>query len=436
MKKIFIAFILFFTIVTSESNGQVSNWIKQNSPTLANLKQVVFVDSLYGWIAGDSGVVLNTTNGGANWLVQYRDTLIFFNDIYFLNRNLGWAVAWNYDFMNFGTHFFKTTNGGQYWSRYFHSDTMIFANCIYFWDANNGWIGLATANPVTIFETKNGGATWDSSRVELGFVSNFPVRAIKFKTANIGVAAGGFIDIAGIVWMTTNAGFNWNSYIVGAEPFFDIDFKNDTVFYVCGGDYEYGVSTAYSTNSGANWFYRTLEIFGMGIGMGFRNELEAWITSNFSQRLVYTTNGGEDWFDINSPDSSTLNGLNFANQFTGWAVGNNGTILKYYSTSTGISNNFGNVREFRLYPNYPNPFNSSTNIRFQLSYPSMVTIKIYDVLGREVRTLLNDMKHPGEHRVRFDSGDLNSGIYFYKIITTQLHTGTTTEHSGKMLLTK
>ena len=436
MKKIFIASLLIFVIFTSVSNGQVSTWIKQNSPVLANLKQVIFVDSLYGWICGDSGIVLNTTNGGNNWNIQYRDTTIYFNDIYFLNRNLGWAVAWNYDFMNFGTHFFKTTNGGQYWSRYFHPDTNIFANTIYFYNENRGWIGLATANPVTIFETTNGGATWDSSRVELGFVSNFPVRRISFADSLTGVAAGGFIDIAGIIWMTTNAGFNWNSYIVGAEPFFDVAYKNDTVFYVCGGDYEYGVSTSYSTNTGANWFYRTLEVFGMGMGMDFRTEQEAWITSGFSMRLVYTTSGGEQWTDIATPDSSQLYGLDFANQRTGWAVGDRGAIVKYLVSSTNISNNFENVNDFKILQNYPNPFNSATNIRFQLSYPSMVTIKIFDVLGREVRTLLNEMKPPGVHNIRFDAGDLQSGIYFYRVNITQPHDSKIIEKSGKMVITK
>lgn len=435
MNRLFNTVFVLFIIYISVSVGQ-SIWVKQDSPTQAHLKQVVFVDSLYGWIAGDSGIILHTTNGGDNWIVQHRDTLIFFNDIYFLNRTMGWAVAWNYDFMNFGTHFFRTTNGGNNWSRYFHPDTMIFATCIYFYNENRGWIGMANANPVTIFETTNGGTTWDSSRVELGFVSNFPVRAIKFADSLTGVAAGGYIDIAGIVWMTTNAGFNWNSYIVGAEPFFDIDFKNDTIFYVCGGDYEYGVSTAYSTNSGANWFYRTLEIFGMGLGMGFRTDQEAWITSNFSQKLVFTTDGGEGWFEIDAPDSSTLYGLNFANQKTGWTVGNNGTILKYLNTSVNINNGQENVFDFKIFQNYPNPFNSFTNLRFQLNYPSMVTIKIYDVLGREVRTLLNEMKHPGEHRLRFDAADLQSGVYFYRIITTQLHDGKTSEKSGKMVITK
>lgn len=435
MNRIFNTIFVLFVVYISISIGQ-SVWVKQNSPVDANLKQVVFVDSLYGWIAGDSGVILHTSNGGNNWIVQYRDTLIFFNDIYFLNRSLGWAVAWNYDFMNFGTHFFKTTNGGQFWSRYFHPDTMIFANCIYFFNENRGWIGLAMSNPVTIFETSDGGATWDSSRVELGFVSNFPVRAIKFADSLTGVAGGGFIDIAGVVWMTTNGGYNWVSDIVGAEPFYDVEFKNENDFFVCGGDYEYGVSTAYSTNSGVNWNYRTLDIFGMGLGMGFRNQQEAWITSNFSQKLIYTTDGGSQWFQIDAPDSSTLYGLNFANQITGWSVGNNGTILKYINNSVNIKNEFGSVFDFKLFQNYPNPFNSSTNLRFQLSYPSMVTIKVYDVLGREVSTILNEMKHPGEHRLRFDASDLPSGIYFYRIISTGLHNGITTDKSGKMLITK
>ena len=73
---------------------------------------------------------------------------------------------------------------------------------------------------------------------------------------------------------------------------------------------------------------------------------------------------------------------------------------------------------FELLQNYPNPFNPTTAISFQLSAVSNVTLKVYDVLGREVATLLkNETMDDGEHEIQFDAANLSSGLYFYKLST-------------------
>jgi len=72
--------------------------------------------------------------------------------------------------------------------------------------------------------------------------------------------------------------------------------------------------------------------------------------------------------------------------------------------------------EFALYQNYPNPFNPNTTIRYQLTQENKVIIKIYDILGAEVRTLLNEKKKPGVYEVDFNAANLPSGTYIYRII--------------------
>ncbi len=72
-------------------------------------------------------------------------------------------------------------------------------------------------------------------------------------------------------------------------------------------------------------------------------------------------------------------------------------------------------KEFRLEQNFPNPFNPSTTIQFALPGQAEVTIKLYDLLGREVATLVNEEYQPGEYKLLFEAGELASGVYFYRI---------------------
>ena len=65
--------------------------------------------------------------------------------------------------------------------------------------------------------------------------------------------------------------------------------------------------------------------------------------------------------------------------------------------------------------NFPNPFNPATTIRFSISKASFVTIKVYNILGREVKTLINGEKLPGEYKEQFNAGNLSSGVYLYEL---------------------
>ena len=73
------------------------------------------------------------------------------------------------------------------------------------------------------------------------------------------------------------------------------------------------------------------------------------------------------------------------------------------------------VTEYSLDQNYPNPFNPSTTINFSVPQNSQVTLKIYDVLGKEVSTLINQVVPAGNHEVQFDATGLPSGVYFYNL---------------------
>ncbi|MEJ2506861.1 MAG: T9SS type A sorting domain-containing protein [Ignavibacteriaceae bacterium] len=73
------------------------------------------------------------------------------------------------------------------------------------------------------------------------------------------------------------------------------------------------------------------------------------------------------------------------------------------------------TNSYELSQNYPNPFNPITSIKYQIPEDGMVTLKIYDILGKEVKTLVNEQKSAGRYEVRFDAADLATGVYLYKL---------------------
>jgi endoglucanase len=81
----------------------------------------------------------------------------------------------------------------------------------------------------------------------------------------------------------------------------------------------------------------------------------------------------------------------------------------------GVGESPSRPTKFFLGQNYPNPFNPATTIGYQIPTVSGVTLKVYDMLGREVRTLVNDMKNAGNYEVKFDATDLPTGVYFYRL---------------------
>jgi hypothetical protein len=83
---------------------------------------------------------------------------------------------------------------------------------------------------------------------------------------------------------------------------------------------------------------------------------------------------------------------------------------------TGIENTSNNIpTTYSLKQNYPNPFNPVTRINYDIPKHGFVSLKVYDILGKEVRTLVNDIKSAGTYSIDFNGAELPSGIYFYRL---------------------
>jgi hypothetical protein len=159
------------------------------------------------------------------------------------------------------------------------------------------------------------------------------------------------------------------------------------------------------------------------------------IDGTFSATLSFTYNPATDFPAVSgfNEDSLVITGLNplsgelealpttlnkatrtvtttYTKFFDTWVVASKQTVVVSVRSDVSMI-----PERFVLEQNYPNPFNPRTSIRFQVSGLGFVSLKVYDVLGREVRTLVNETKSPGRYQVEFNAGNLPSGIYFYQM---------------------
>ena len=110
-----------------------------------------------------------------------------------------------------------------------------------------------------------------------------------------------------------------------------------------------------------------------------------------------------------------------------------------YQTIPDVGENYfySNPKKYVLFQNYPNPFNPTTTIRFDIPERSFTSLKIYNVLAKEVVELIEEEKTPGSYQVKFDASNLSSGVYFYKLqaVPTGRQAGSFVE-TKKMILIK
>ncbi len=377
------------------------------------LNKIAYTDSTNFFIAADSGKVFYSSNAGASWVTRSTGLLSNIIDINFLDANTGFAISWEFGLTNpnfVGSIILKTTNAGINWNTGYRVDTNIFFAKILFTDNQHG---LLAGHPIGILRTTDAGATWKTDQIDSASFYDYPVRNFESR-GQVTLACGGWIDIQGVIWRTTNNGLNWIPQGVSPEPLYDIHFYDDNHVIAVGGDFEYGASMASSTNAGLTWEYITFEEFGTALSVAFRTASEGWMA------LGITPNG-ESIYDVK-----------FANKRNGIAVGERGAILKFNTDYVGIWNN-GTAfpTGIELKQNYPNPFNPETIITFSLQKPEVVSLKIYDLLGKEVKTLIDGIVKSGEHKIKFSAADIPAGVYYYT-----LKTSNGTGETKKMVLVK
>lgn len=333
------------------------SWEKLKNSYTYNTSCLAFLSSTT-WVAGQrGGLISKTTDRGVTWSMKQSGLGVGRNSydissIYFQNQNVGWAVA--------GRYLERTNNGGEAWAivdSSFHG-TM---NVITFASASRGYVFQGYGDVAITFD---GGGTWQSKKI--GPAQNFSFFSAAFSDSLHGVA----VDLNQRVVRTTDGGETWDVQTVPMEP-----------LSVC-----------------------------------FVNRDTGWIVGH-SGVILRTTNQGVSWDQQESPTNNDLRAVYFTSVQKGCVVGYNGTILTTTTGGavTGVGRQENSPKMFALAQNYPNPFNPTTTFQFSIAASRFVTLTVYDLLGREVTTLVKEKKAPGVYRVQFDASRLSSGVYFYAL---------------------
>jgi len=443
----------------AKTTNSGSNWFSQSSGTDNTLRSVFFVDDNTGWAVGDTGTIIKTINGGANWLPQTNTMQDDFLSVYFADNNTGWTVGdagW----------VFKTTNGGANWINsqvgpwWLHS--------VYFFDASTGW---AAGNAGIILKTTNAGANWFTQPTD----TTAGLLEIFFSDENNGWAVG----YNGTIYHTANSGQSWTLQSSGTySNLFSVFFTDPNNGWAAGNDgtiLKYGdvlnevsshknninlpISDFNTTEDiitinieNFNLLSRTLvggKVFIDTVFHSSDSDLEFMLTHNgVTDTIIYRVGGsGDNFIGTQLHDAAFTPIANGSAPFTGefqpsfplskfggldpngeWklsiydgSTGNTGILeawgmnLIFVNTTDIIDPHTLHPDRFVLYQNYPNPFNSSTVISYQLPVSGDITLKVYDLLGREVATLVYEYKPAGKYQTEFNSATLSSGVYFYQL---------------------
>ncbi len=292
-------------------------------------------------------------------------------------------------------HVKKTTNFGSNWFMVY--DTLAELISVCFANQSTGWV----FGGGFILKTTNGGINWTKTVQQLSL--NKP----RFFNALTGYALGD-----NILYRTSDGGNSWIQK--GSElitEYFFIDENTgwntasfDTVTYIYR-----------TTDGGLNWSVASL-VNESTSNVKFLNPSTGYLAGR--RKLYRTTNSGYTWKSSAYPVSENIRifGMDIIDDNNGWVCGENSAIIKIINGGMiYVQGSESPAGDFRLYDNYPNPFNGSSRIKFETAKSVLVKIIVYDILGKEVTTPVNERLNPGVYETVFDGSRLSSGIYFYRI---------------------
>jgi photosystem II stability/assembly factor-like uncharacterized protein len=373
-------------------------WIKQNTGLFHGNFNVLRSYGSDFYLGSSSGELFKSTNYGTNWTLLNDTVRLTINDV---------AVNKGRIFVS-GSGLQTSTNNGKTWQSssstnlpsYSTLDCFdVFNDTVYAY--YNGLIGGSG-----IYKTPDG-INWTSA------ANNLPGKKVT-KLINTGSSFIALLQDSGIYRRTTSSN-SWSRSLSKAKRVY----ASGTELYASVAD----TFIYHSSDGGGNW-----DLIGPGAYeypyyadrvWKAKDTLYAY-NSNFD--LFVSGNNGKDWknikneiYDIKLSFSDGVSILGVHNNLLYFNSAYNGLFIRGNIPTFVSKQNITIPEKMQLGQNYPNPFNPTTTISYQLSVNSYTTLKVYDVLGKEVAILVNQEQLPGSYSIQFDASNLSSGLYFYKL---------------------
>jgi photosystem II stability/assembly factor-like uncharacterized protein len=376
-----------------------------------NFNSITFADSITGYVAGDyvSGTqnylkIFKTTDGGTSWNTVYNESGLFLElrDISFADISNGMAVGYN------GV-IYKTNNAGISWNKVVHSPGSPGFFSVFYLDSENALLGS-----LDLIRTTDGGSSWFT----VYSPSMGTIQGISFPDMVSGVAVGSQgVNSNALIIKTSNGGMSWTEDPVFFPGLYDVCFTDLNHGTAVGRNGTILRTINYSLPVQFTSF--TAEVISGGVELGWRTASEINNRGFEVQRKIPEGEWVIISFKTGAGTTSEISNYSFLDkpEITGEyyyrlkQIDFNGS----FEYSDEVSVYFNYAEKFSLKQNYPNPFNPITRITFSIPEDTKVTLVVYDILGNEIKNLVNDNFSAGSYDLDFNAGSLASGIYFYKL---------------------
>jgi photosystem II stability/assembly factor-like uncharacterized protein len=494
MKNIFYGLILF-SLLNSFLIPQ-TYWQAIPSGTSASLQAVHFSDLSTGYIVGDAGAILKTTDAGLSWQNVSYSIPVMLYDVYAFNQDNVIAVGG-------GGLIIKTSDGGNTWNVIQSNVTEELYSVSF-----NGNVGICGGSSQTILYSTDSGTNWNTSQTGFfggGFWGTYML------TQQLGFVAGENSIFQPLFGKSTDSGINWDftSFYLNTNEgkATSIEFTDINTGIITASVWDGTGAISKTTDGGINWITTMFPSPVNDAHFPISNASLRGYAVGDAGTILLTWDAGSTWSNSISGTTERLNGVHFIDLELGIVVGDQGVILRTtdgglpvelisftgsvfnnivtlnWITSTEINNagfeierfisdswmtvgfvkgngtstetnyytfndknvepgiyyfrlkrrdfdgsfEYSNeiqievsaVQSFSLEQNYPNPFNPTTSIQYAIGSTQFVQLNVYDVLGNEIVTLVNEEKPSGTYEVEFSLESSirhpASGIYFYQL---------------------
>ena len=404
--------------------------VRTNSQPLVNQNDIKFETPAIATLVGQDGLIMRTVDGGATWVVQNPNITNVLNamDAFTYEETPGVFVTMMIAVGENGV-VLKSQDNGETWNIKTNistenlNDIAIFAPDLIYVCGNNG----------TLMRSIDHGETFET--VTIPVTTNLNTISFSGPQTSVTRIEAILAGDDGTILTTPNA-YDWTVVTSGTtEDLFAVTYSG--VNAICTGA---NGTILVSNDDGLSWNTSVSGVTTSIFDVKLLNTATA-IASSENGIVLRTEDCGITWTAITTPVEADLFAVNFANENIGISIGSEGTEI--YSLDGGLTWSSGisasilpadRKIEAKLSQNYPNPFNPATIINYSISDNSTVSLKIYDMTGREVRTMVNSYQAPGSYSVKFDASNLSSGIYFYAL---RVNTGKNEiTKTMRMILTK